>query len=128
MNKKWLVILMMFVAMMFAVSGCGKKGDEAVVGTWKVSIIEMGGQTIEWSEYEEQAQATGMDTTMEMIVEKDGTFSANFAGTKAAGTWKGKANSYTLTSDGSDQTATLKDGKLIMEEKSLDATLTMEKE
>lgn len=132
MNKKWLVTLMMFAAMIFAIAGCGKKAESAVVGTWTVTSIEINGETLDWKEF--QGMLNGGDKTaeennadLEMTIDKDGKFSTKFGEETNEGTWTEKDGVYTLDEDGDQQKATIKSGKLVFEDFAGAGTLTMEK-
>ncbi|MGI6498395.1 MAG: lipocalin family protein [Oscillospiraceae bacterium] len=121
MAKKWKpVALVMSILLMMGMvlTGCGGNNADPIVGKWKLTNMEVGGATIDVQtfieEYAQGEDASQMDISFEM--KEDGVFTGLVAGEAAEGTWKKEADGYTLTVDGQDQSATVKDGKLVFEE------------
>ena len=120
MAKKWrpaALVMSILLMMGMVLTGCGGNNADPIVGKWKLTNVEIGGATIDVQTFVEQyaqgEDASQMDISFDM--KEDGTFAATAAGETAQGTWKKETDGYTLTVDGQDQTAAVKDGKLVFE-------------
>ena len=81
-------------------------------------------------DFDKFAQQLGQDAdslVMEITVKEDKSFSINMMGQKKEGTWEEKSGKYTLTLDGTDQEAEIKDGKLTLIDESVGTSMTFEK-
>lgn len=127
-SKKLVMTVMAVLLMAAAVAGCSKKESEPeIVGTWKASTVETAGVSVDFDKYAEQLGQSADSLKMDMEVKKDKTFSMNMMGQKTEGTWEEKDGKYILTASGQDQEVSIKDGKMIFEEKTTNVKVTFEK-
>ena len=127
--KKIVVAALSALTVMGAVTGCQSAKDKTpeIVGSWKASMVETSGITVDFAEYAKQLGQDAETLKMDMEVREDKTFSMDMMSQKAEGTWEEKDGKYILTSDGEDQEVSTTEGKLVFEEKEADVKITFKK-
>ena len=117
MKKTKLIVLMSILSVMMVLSlgGCGKSAtgtDSPVVGTWTLVGGESEGIKIDADAI---SAAMGDEADMSFEFKKDGTFTGDFMGETADGTWKEAGDKVTMTIDGESMDGTIIDGQFQME-------------
>ena len=100
--KKFLAIMLCSVMACFVLAGCSGK----FVGTWKTVAAEEGGQKIDDDTIKD---------FMTIEIEKGGEGSATTFGEKTDLKWEADGDTITLTIDGEDADAELKDDQLVLD-------------
>ncbi len=121
--------ILLSILTMASLAGCGGKKDSApeIIGTWKVVNVETAGVSVDFDKFAQQLGQDADSLVMEITVKEDKSFSINMMGQKKEGTWEEKSGKYTLTLDGTDQEAEIKDGKLTLIDESVGTSMTFEK-
>ncbi|MGI6664035.1 MAG: lipocalin family protein [Christensenellaceae bacterium] len=119
------VILIVCIAVMFlAFVGCSKATGEDFTGTWELVAMEEDGETISGADLD-LMQELGLSASI--VLEDGGKATLALFDEAMEGSWKEKnASSCTLTFEEETITATLKNGKLTLEDEG--AKLIFEKE
>ena len=96
-------------------TGGGTAANDKFVGHWDIKTMEAGGEALDIQALM-SAAGTENPGSVGMDINSDGNFTLNIYGDEESkGTWKTSGNdSIVLTVNGDDQTATMKDGKLVM--------------
>lgn len=128
-SKRAIMLVALGVLVMGVLAGCGGKKEKAseIIGTWKASTVEAAGVSVDFDVYAEQLGQDADSLKMEMEIKEDKSFSMDMVGQITEGTWKEKDGNYILTVDGDDQEVKITDGKLIFEDKTVNAKVTFEK-
>lgn len=120
-----LAVLLMMTTILAGCGGGGNGGQDAIVGKWTLSSVNIGGTEMSLSDLAQMAGGElGDDMNVTFDIKADGTFSGNAMGETADGTWTKNGDTYTLTIDGSDQEVKLDGGKLVLEEDGMKMILT----
>lgn len=101
-------------------------GGSDVAGTYKFKTLEMDGLSFD---LDALMKTTGMDANsvkMELVLDKDGKFELNVDAIgengSQKGTYKVSGSTLTLTAEGEDLTATLKNGVITIEDSGVKMT------
>ncbi len=97
--KKNLLAVLVSIIVLSALTGCGAKVPEELVGTWNAVEMESNGMTATYAEYAALAEAQGMDPTMQIIISDNGSISMNMGGELGTAKFIGANGKYYLQDD-----------------------------
>lgn len=110
-SKRLVALVMTVMMMMVVLAACGSKEKDAIIGSWKITSMEMSDTTIDAA----MLEASGMAVTLEVKDDKTFSMVANMGEESKTeeGTWKSNGNGkYVLDQDGEGVDVTVEDGKL----------------
>ena len=116
MKRSWskIVSLALVLICVFSLAACG--GGSGAEGTYNLKTLSMGGMTFDIDQLAETLGEEADQLKIDLVLNSDGSFKleADALEMSMDGTWKASGSNITLTVDGEDTTATLKDGEITM--------------
>lgn len=123
-SLKKAISLVLALTCILCLVACGGSSD--VAGTYKFKTMEMEGMSFD---LDALMKTTGMDASsikMELVLDKNGNFELNAEalgeGSSMKGTYKVDGSKLTMTAEGEDLKATLKNGVITIEEDGIKMT------
>lgn len=124
-SLKKAICLVLALTCFLCLVACGG-GSDSVAGTYKFKTLEMQGLSLNMDDLIKQSGMDPSSVKMELVLDKDGSFELNVdalgEGTNQKGTYKVSGSNLTMTVDGSDLKASLKNGVITIEEDGLKMT------
>lgn len=126
-SLKKAICLVLALTCVLCLAACGGgNGNGDVAGTYKFKTLEMQGMSLDMDALIKQSGMDANSVKMELVLDKDGGFELNVdalgEGMHEKGTYKLSGEKLTMTVDGSDLKASLKDGVITIEEDGIKMT------
>ena len=128
MKKRFnkIISLALVLICVFALAACGGGGSGAE-GTYTFKTMSMQGMTFDIEQLAETLGEEADQLKISLVLNSDGSLKleADALEMSGEGTWKASGSTVTMTIDGEEMTATLKDGEITMSAEGI--TLTFKK-
>lgn len=127
MKKRFnkIISLALVLICVFALAACG--GGSGAEGTYTFKTMSMQGMTFDIEQLAETLGEEADQLKISLVLNSDGSLKleADALEMSGEGTWKASGSTVTMTIDGEEMTATLKDGEITMSAEGI--TLTFKK-
>jgi len=128
MKKKLLAVLAMSMIVLSVLAGCGKANvPTEFVGTWNVVELESGGMTVSYADYAAIAEAQGVNATLEITINSNGSVPMNMGGEEATAKFAEEDGKYYLQDSVDKYEIVLENGQLKFSEPNTDTLFILEK-
>lgn len=128
MKKKLLAVLAMAMIVLSVLAGCGKANVPAeFVGTWNAVELESGGMTVSYADYATAAEAQGIDSTLQITINSNGSVPTSMGGEEAIAKFVEEDGKYYIQDVADKFEISVDNGRLKFTESNSGTTFIFEK-